>query len=90
MFSRSIREIEVSPANASTNQTAPDIKQEAVSLNSNDEFDAELLAAFKVESEEQLETSEYQLLILESDPENSKAINALFRAFHTILSLIHI
>jgi len=84
MFSRSIREIEVSPANASTNQTAPDIKQEAVSLNSNDEFDAELLAAFKVESEEQLETSEYQLLILESDPENSKAINALFRAFHTI------
>jgi len=84
MFRRSIREIEVSPGYASTNQSAPDIKQEAVSLNSNDEFDDELLAAFKVESEEQLETAEYQLLILESDPENSKAINALFRAFHTI------
>ncbi len=49
-----------------------------------DEFDSELLAAFKIEADELLEVSECQLLILESEPTNATALNALFRAFHTI------
>lgn len=43
-----------------------------------------MLAAFKVEAEDLLEVADGQLLILESDAANSTALNALFRAFHTI------
>ncbi len=56
----------------------PDI----VSLD--DEFDTEMLAAFKIEADELLEVSDSQLLILESSPTDVAALNALFRAFHTI------
>lgn len=49
-----------------------------------DEFDAEMLGAFKVEAEDLLEVADGQLLTLESDAANSTALNALFRAFHTI------
>ncbi len=53
-------------------------------LGLDDEFDTEMLAAFKIEADELLEVSECQLLILESTPTDATALNALFRAFHTI------
>ena len=46
--------------------------------------DPELLAEFIGESHEHLEIAEEQLLIIESDPENSEALNAIYRSFHTI------
>ncbi len=39
-----------------------------------DEFDSEMLAAFKVEADELLEVSECQLLILESEPTDATAL----------------
>ncbi len=66
-------------------------QQTAVGLNecANDQipdeaFDLELLAAFITESEEQLEAAQEHLLVLESEPQNADALNALFRACHTI------
>jgi len=46
--------------------------------------DRELLADFITEAGEHLDTSDIQLLTLETDPRNLDAINAVFRAFHTI------
>lgn len=64
--------------NESVLNEAPDL------FGQDDEFDSELLAAFKIEADELLEVSEGQLLILESEPTDATALNALFRAFHTI------
>lgn len=46
--------------------------------------DPELIADFVVEAMEHLETSDIQVLKLETEPKNLDAINAIFRAFHTI------
>ncbi len=46
--------------------------------------DPELIADFVVEAMEHLDTSDIQLLTLETDPHNLDAINTIFRAFHTI------
>jgi len=46
--------------------------------------DAELIGEFVQESLEHLENSDASLLILESCPDDTDAINTTFRAFHTI------
>lgn len=46
--------------------------------------DPELIADFVVEAMEHLDTSDIQVLKLETDAQNLDAINAIFRAFHTI------
>ncbi|MCB1150590.1 Hpt domain-containing protein, partial [bacterium] len=46
--------------------------------------DVELLQEFISESAEHLDEAEAQLLILESEPTQTDALNAVFRAFHTI------
>jgi len=48
------------------------------------ELDMDLTADFISESHEHLETADLHLLILENDPQNEEAMNAVFRAFHTI------
>ena len=49
--------------------------------------DPELLGDFVLESREHLAAIESQLLMLESDPSASEALNAVFRGFHTIKGL---
>jgi two-component system, chemotaxis family, sensor kinase CheA len=46
--------------------------------------DLDLVQEFIAESTEHLDNSEVQLLILEAHPEDKDALNAVFRAFHTI------
>lgn len=46
--------------------------------------DVDLIQEFIAESIEHLDSSEAQLLTLESDPRNEEALNAVFRAFHSI------
>lgn len=46
--------------------------------------DVELLGDFVIEAMEHLENADVSLLTLESEPKNEEAINAVFRAFHTI------
>ncbi len=48
------------------------------------EGDKELLGDFIIEATEHLENADVQLLSLETEPHNQDAINAVFRAFHTI------
>ncbi|WP_419191916.1 chemotaxis protein CheA [Engelhardtia mirabilis] len=49
--------------------------------------DPELTGDFIVEAREHTEAVDHQLLTLERDPTNAEAINAIFRAFHTIKGL---
>jgi two-component system, chemotaxis family, sensor kinase CheA len=49
--------------------------------------DPELLSDFVLEAKEHLASLESQLLVLERDPRNSEALNAIFRSFHTIKGL---
>ena len=46
--------------------------------------DKELLGEFATESQDHLEMAEGALLDLETNPEDTESINAVFRAFHTI------
>lgn len=46
--------------------------------------DLDLLKDFCVEANEHLENSDVQLLTLETNPTDADALNAVFRAFHTI------
>lgn len=46
--------------------------------------DPDLLGGFVAESKDHLDEVDVQLLALESDPEQPEALNAVFRAFHTI------
>ena len=48
------------------------------------EMDPELLTEFISEALEHIENSEHSLLALEDNPGDTEAINAVFRAFHTI------
>ncbi len=48
------------------------------------EGDPDLLGEFITESTEHLDQADVQLLTLETEPTDSDALNALFRAFHTI------
>jgi two-component system, chemotaxis family, sensor kinase CheA len=54
---------------------------ELVALN---EEDIQILGDFVVESMENLESIEVNLVDLEQDPSNSETINAIFRPFHTV------
>ncbi|MFP4458843.1 MAG: chemotaxis protein CheA [Candidatus Zixiibacteriota bacterium] len=47
-------------------------------------IDPALLSEFINESNEHLDKAEFHLLNIETDPDNSEALNAIFRAFHTI------
>jgi len=49
--------------------------------------DPELVADFVLESREHLTTIEQRVLVLEKEPDNAEAINAVFRGFHTIKGL---
>jgi two-component system chemotaxis sensor kinase CheA len=49
--------------------------------------DPELLSDFVLESREHLASLEAQLLVLEREPSNAEALNAIFRSFHTIKGL---
>ena len=46
--------------------------------------DPELTAEFVTESQEHLEQADVHLLTIEQDPSDTEALNAVFRAFHTI------
>ncbi|MGB9594701.1 MAG: chemotaxis protein CheA [Candidatus Poribacteria bacterium] len=46
--------------------------------------DESLLADFIIEAREHLHEADVQLLTIESDPKNYDALNAVYRAFHTI------
>lgn len=48
------------------------------------EGDTDLLRDFVSEATEHLDNADVHLLTLESDPEDTEAMNAVFRAFHTI------
>lgn len=48
------------------------------------ENDPQLLADFISESRDHLESADLHLLTLETEPEQAEALNAVFRAFHTI------
>ncbi len=48
------------------------------------EGDPDLLAEFISEAREHLENADVNLLTIESDPHEAEALNAVFRAFHTI------
>lgn len=48
------------------------------------EEDVQILGDFVVESMENLESIEVNLVDLEQDPSNSETINAIFRPFHTV------
>jgi len=48
------------------------------------EMDLDLTSEFINEALEHLESGDLHLLTLESEPENEEALNAVFRAFHTI------
>jgi two-component system chemotaxis sensor kinase CheA len=58
--------------------SAPDIETSFL------ESDPELLVDFVVEAREHLENADVHLLTVESDPHDEDALNAVFRAFHTI------
>ncbi len=62
----------------------PPIEQSTASEGQPLTGDRELIAEFVVEATEHLDNAEVQLLTLETDPKDIEAINALFRAFHTI------
>lgn len=49
--------------------------------------DPELVSDFIMESREHLQNVESGLLVIEKNPENSDALNAVFRSFHTIKGL---
>ncbi|HWD00316.1 MAG TPA: chemotaxis protein CheA [Candidatus Sulfopaludibacter sp.] len=49
--------------------------------------DKELIGDFILESRDHLTQVEIQIMTLEKEPENSEAINTVFRAFHTIKGL---
>ncbi len=48
------------------------------------EGDVDLLAEFVSEAREHLEAADVNLLTIETEPRNEEALNAVFRAFHTI------
>ena len=59
----------------------------ASALDGSPAQDPELLADFVTESREHLSQIETQVLGLERDPDDSEALNAVFRGFHTIKGL---
>ena len=58
--------------------------EEAVAGTVIEADDAELVVDFVTESFEHIESAEAGLLELESNPEDSEALNMIFRAFHTV------
>ena len=47
----------------------------------------EMIPDFCAEAEEHLDAADRQLLVLDSDPTNTEALNAIYRGFHTIKGL---
>src|SRR5688572_21907480 len=53
-------------------------------MDTSETIDAEVLAAFLDESDEALATVDQGFVMLESQPDDSDTLNAIFRAIHTI------
>ena len=70
-------EEEEKPVKPETEQKEP---QKAILL----EGDMDLLSEFAAEAKEHLDNADLHLLTLETEPFNEEALNAVFRAFHTI------
>ena len=66
--------------------SSPDQESQDSPAYAPQEFDSdpELLSEFVSESTEHLEIAEDQLLVIESETNNSEALNAIYRSFHTI------
>jgi two-component system, chemotaxis family, sensor kinase CheA len=62
----------------------PSEQKESPQLQALNEEDVQILGDFVVESMENLESIEVNLVDLEQDPKNSETINAIFRPFHTV------
>lgn len=62
----------------------PKVKAEPSKPSMLNDEDVQILGDFVVESIENLETIEVNLVDLEQDPSNSETINAIFRPFHTV------
>ena len=72
------------PQSAGTeSEDAADQEEEIAEFMIEDD-DIELVADFITEAAEHIEAAEAGLLEIESNPEDSEAINLIFRAFHTI------
>ncbi|WP_109487407.1 chemotaxis protein CheA [Occallatibacter savannae] len=65
----------------------PSAAQESTSSSVSLGEDRELLADFLLEAREHLSQVELQIITLEKEPHQTEAINAVFRAFHTIKGL---
>ena len=72
------------PVLVTTTPEAPETPEASTSTSHMLEGDPGLLGEFVAEAVEHLESSDLHLLTLETDPSNQDAINAVFRAFHTI------
>lgn len=68
------------PAASAAASVSPDGIMDALPA----ECDPELLREFLGEAREHMENSDAQLLILEQSPRNDEALNAVFRAFHSL------
>ena len=74
-------------SSAPESEQAPIVGLDAEAGRSNEqppEADPALLAEFITESRDLIASAEAALLELETDPENTEALNTVFRAFHTI------
>jgi len=80
------------PEESASAATAPPATPEAIRRDVAEEdrqaqelsADVDLLAEFVSEANDHLEAADVHLLTLETDPQNDDALNAVFRAFHTI------
>ena len=68
-------------ADAPAEEAAPGEESKAPAML---EGDKDLLQDFVMEAREHLDNADVHLLTLESDPHHDEAMNAVFRAFHTI------
>ena len=81
-------EVEARQASTTTAAPPPDHGPEAPAPQTlSVAQDPELISDFILESREHLSSIEAQLLTLEQDPQNSEAMNSVFRSFHTIKGL---
>ncbi|HEY4304007.1 MAG TPA: Hpt domain-containing protein, partial [Gemmatimonadaceae bacterium] len=72
------------PANAMTSAERPTRLEFSADALISPELDRELVDDFVVESREQLAMAESALLALDADPDDSNALEVMFRALHTI------
>ncbi len=81
---RSPEEINLTEISAGTDKPMTAVNAEITPISNPSAVDHDLLADFLAEAMEHIAESENNLLILEAQPDNMEAINAIFRTFHTI------